>query len=543
MEAFEFEGQRVDVALHAHAAGDDLLSAGLGLAGLQAPPTVPVGPLDWSARRRRAVRANWQGIAFLAEPDAALCEALAQPVSGRELHAQLAPAGAPPHRVMLQIPEHFDPLNPRLLVTASSGSRGIFGALPVAGPWGLPRGWAIVYTDKGCGCDWYDVEHGVAPDLLGAMTEDPALQMFRPDAGGAPAHAVLIPHAHSAGHPEAHWGRYVRQAARFGWAVLDRLFAPQRPSLSPRRRCIALGLSNGGAAVLRALERPAGFDGAVALAPNVLPGSGGRAFLDYAAEAALWLPLALQRPESGADRPSAPAVGSQAIDAQAEASARALRALGHRAADPRGALRHLRRRGWPLHTLRSTRLTTLFDFWYAAGHTYAPALARAGPAAHPLGSHFAVRDAQGLERPSRADERDLWWSDGAGIVPGAGVGIVEPKSREQQLVRLWRLLHGARRDPRMVRGIEATRCAPPTPGVPLVLIHGASDGLIPAAFSSLPYARLARAAGREVRLECPPDAPHFDAFLAVPGHRDGLAPLLPHAGPALDALARRLGAG
>lgn len=537
MEHLDFDGQRLAVALHTHAGSDDLLSAGLGLSGLQAAASADSTTPDWVTRRRRAIHANWQGIAFLAAPDAGLVSALAAAVPGRELHARLPLAGAPGHRVMLQVPEHFDPRHPRLLVTASSGSRGIFGALPVAGPWGLPRGWAVAYTDKGCGTDWYDVDSGISSDLLGAPSADPARQVFRPRVDGLPPHAVLIPHAHSAGHPEAHWGEYVRQTARFAWTALDALFPAQRPSSASRRRCVAIGLSNGGAAVLRGIEKPGVFDAAVALAPNVLPAQGGRPFLHYAAEAAIWLPLALQVPELAERVAEAQPFAPVPLARFSEASECALHALGQHVVSPSRAWRHLRRRGWPATTLRSALLSTLFDFWYAAGHTYTPALSRAEPQAHPLGSHFAMLDAAGAPRAADPAERAAWWAEGAGIVPGAGVGIIDPRPREAQLVRLHRLLHGAARDPRIAAGIAQTRCGPPA-GVPLVLVHGQRDGLIPPAFSSDPYARLAAARGARLWHWSPDNAPHFDAFLALPGYNRGLAPLLPHAMAALDLVER-----
>jgi hydroxybutyrate-dimer hydrolase len=537
-----FEGCEVRGHLARHGSDDDLLSAGLGLSGLQALIQAPLAPLDWPARRRRAIHANWQGIAFLALPDAGLSTALARPVSGREMHAHLRLAAGPGHRVMLQVPDHFDPHHPRVLVTAASGSRGVFGAIALAAPWGLPRGWAVVYTDKGCGTDWYDVDSGCAPDLLGAMTDEPSLQVFRPSAHGVPAHHVLIPHAHSGVHPEAHWGEFVQQARRFAWAALDRLFPAQRPSQARRRRCLVVGLSNGGAAVLRALADRAdtGFDGAVVLAPNVLPRSGGRAFLDYASEAGLYLPLALQLPAFAAEAAAAEALLPNQLAQRAEVARAALQTLGRRRPDPRQALRYLRRRGWPRPTLGAAVLSTLFDFWYAAAATYCSALACAGAATPPLGSGFAALGAAGEARASTDLERALWWSDSAGIVPGAGVGIVDPRPRAEQWVLLHRLLHGAGRDPRIARGIAATRCGPPAPGVPLILIHGQRDGLIPPAFSSIPYERMANAAGSDLVVWRPEDAPHFDAFLGLPGFGKGLSPLLPYAAEALDQLALRM---
>jgi hydroxybutyrate-dimer hydrolase len=165
------------------------------------------------------------------------------------------------------------------------------------------------------------------------------------------------------------------------------------------------------------------------------------------------------------------------------------------------------------------------------------------PAQPPLGSQFAVLDPQGQPRAASAQEAALWWSDGAGIVPGAGVGIVDAQPRPETLVRLHRLLHGAARDSRIVGGIAATRCGPPLGSLPIIVVHGRRDGLIPPAFSSLPWARMAQAAGADLQLWLPADAPHFDAFLALPGYGRGLQPLLPHAFEALDRLGARLDRG
>ena len=106
-------------------------------------------------------------------------------VPGREFHAYARVAGAKqPHRVMVQLPDAFDPARPCVVVTASSGSRGIYGAIAVAGAWGLPKGCAVAYTDKGAGSDYFDLDaqQGVrAEGTIGAIGEAADLA-FVPDA-------------------------------------------------------------------------------------------------------------------------------------------------------------------------------------------------------------------------------------------------------------------------------------------------------------------------------------------------------------------------
>src|SRR5690606_18843413 len=103
------------------------------------------------------------------------------PVPGREFHALARLPGAnSPHRVMLQLPDSFDASSPCLVVTASSGSRGIYGAIAVAGAWGLPRGCAVAYTDKGAGSDYFDLDAGVGIDAYGNAGASGSDAVFTP---------------------------------------------------------------------------------------------------------------------------------------------------------------------------------------------------------------------------------------------------------------------------------------------------------------------------------------------------------------------------
>ncbi len=128
-----------------HRDADDLLSGGLGLTGLQSmlPPAFADAEHPTAAElRRRALWGNWRGIADLAAGGGygTLYGSVAT-VPGREFSALATLPGAKqPHRVLLQLPDAFDTHKRCVVVTASSGSRGIYGAIAVAGAWGLPRG-------------------------------------------------------------------------------------------------------------------------------------------------------------------------------------------------------------------------------------------------------------------------------------------------------------------------------------------------------------------------------------------------------------------
>ena len=83
-------------------------------------------------------------------------------------------------------------------------------------------------------------------------------------------------------------------------------------------------------------------------------------------------------------------------------------------------------------------------------------------------------------------------------------------------------------------GIARTRASAPRTGLPVVVVHGTDDGLVPQAFSSAPYVAMARAAGRDVRYWQVRNAQHFDGFLALPHMAAAYLPLLPYVYAALD---------
>jgi len=74
----------------------------------------------------------------------------------------------------------------------------------------------------------------------------------------------------------------------------------------------------------------------------------------------------------------------------------------------------------------------------------------------------------------------------------------------------------------------------PRADLPVFVVHGREDGLIPPMFSSDAYVAWLRAANRGVTYWPIAHAQHFDSFLALPGFGDRYVPLLPYAYAALD---------
>ncbi len=533
-----------------HRGQDDLLSAGLGLDGLRAPlPPAFADPEQPTAAelRRRALWTNWRGIADLSPAGGFGTVYGAVPsVPGREYHALLRlPGRHAGHRVLLQLPDAFDAKSRCLLVTASSGSRGIFGAIATAGAWGLPRGCAVAYTDKGAGTDLFDAASGESAGLDGRLTDTPEAQTFRP-ASVTASPWIAYRHAHSQDNPEADWGRHLRQAAEFGLQQLNRALPAQAPFTLANTRIIALGLSNAGGAVLRAAEIDEDWlDGVVAVAPNVLAPSGGRALFDYGTEAALWMACAQAAP---ALRDAPAPLPAAALAAQREAACSALLGAGLvTAAEPaQQAYDRLRASGWTDAALRAGSLSTAFDLWRSVGVTYASAYGRYRYDTMPCGLAFAVLDGERKPRPSTRAERAAWWSDSSGVGPGAGVQLVprDPAAKNDLscLRAMWEGSDGVAVDLRA--GVEATRAGLPRATLPVLVIHGVDDGLVPEAFSGGAYvAAVRQSASRPLNYWRVHQAQHFDAFLALPDFGGRYVPLMPYVYAGLDALWRQLEGG
>jgi hydroxybutyrate-dimer hydrolase len=537
-----------------HRGDDDLLSGGLGLAGLRAvtPPAfadaVHPTPVEL---RRRALWSNWRGIADLA-PGGGYGELYGRiaAVPGREFSAFATVSGASqPHRVLVQVPDAFDVGKRCVVVTASSGSRGIYGAIAVAGAWGLPKGCAVAYTDKGAGTDYFDLDagQGVSADGTVATAGHSALA-FAPDvaAGEAGVRGVAFKHAHSKDNPEADWGRHVKQAAQFALQSLDAAFPNAAPFTFDNTRVIAVGISNGGGAVLRAAELDGDWlDAVVAGEPNVLV-EGARPLYDYTTQAALLMPCALlhlqnlpQPPLAAQSRP----LWTQRCAALKDAG---LVEGADTAAQARFAYEAMKASGWTDAALRSGALSVGFDLWRAVAVTYASAYGRYGFGEMPCGNRYSALGTDFAPRAATAAERAAWWSDASGIPPGAGVNIVEPNPTAplatlQCLRGLW-TAEGADAA-RVKQGVAETRAGLPRKGLPVVVIHGTDDGLIPPAFSSVPYVRTAQAAGRDVRYWQVRNAQHFDAFLGLPDYGARYLPLLPYVYEALDRVSAYLDGG
>lgn len=529
-----------------HHDDDDLLTAGLGLEGLRstvAPAFAsPASPSAGEARRR-AIWSSWRGIADLT-PGGGFGDVYGtlQASPGREFSAYARIPGArQPHRVLVQVPDNFDPVRRCLVVAASSGSRGIYGAISVAGSWGLAHGCAVAYTDKGAGSDYYDLDTGSGFQADGTPAPQGALAFTPIDTKAT--HGVAFKHAHSGDNPEADWGRHLLQALQFGLQALDRAYPQSAPFTPANTRTLGAGVSNGGGAVLRTAEIEGDwFDAMVAGEPNVSV-AGTPPLYTFVTQAALLMPCALLAED---DLPQPP-MQAQARTAWAQ-QCTTLKAAGlvhgeDTAAQARSARQQLADAGLSEAALRAGAFSTGFDLWRAIAATYASAYGRYGAGEHPCAYSYSAVGADGKAAPAAAELHASWWSEGSGVPPGSGVVLVDgntPQSSEDPLRGL-NCLHalgtGDGVDARRVRaGIAAATAKAPRRGLPIVVIHGTDDGLVPISMTSDRYVEIARKAGAQITYWRVAKAQHFDSLLAFPDYRKRYVPLLPYMFAAMDQL-------
>lgn len=342
-------------------ASNDLLTAGLGASGLaSATAPAPADPINPTADELRtlAIYNNYRALVdtsagggygnlFGPQVDADDAEGM---IPGDEYLAyiRIDDDTEVPVTVMVQIPDSYDPESSCMVTAPSSGSRGIYGAIGTAGEWGLKKGCAVVYTDKGSGTGSFNMETGAAQDMRGQLTTNDNVDVqFESDLDASERASFnsnwpdrfAFKHAHSKTNPEADWGQYVLASIEFGFYVLNERFGEETDdgdrlvTVTPENTLvIASSVSNGGGASVRAAEQDEDglIDGVAVSEPNVYPmvdtsftirqGSGpvitnhSRSLLDYTTAIAVYQGCANLAPTVKDDAPFNAALNDPAVD-------------------------------------------------------------------------------------------------------------------------------------------------------------------------------------------------------------------------------------
>ncbi len=279
---------------------NDLLTAGLGADGLgsaTAPVIADALNPTVDELRKRAIHGNYRalvptgagsGYGEFFGPTVGTSSTTGM-IAGEEWLAQAELASGARITVMVQVPDSFDADNACMVTAPSSGSRGIYGAIGTAGEWGLKRGCAVVYTDKGTGTGAHNLTENRTQNLEGQLVAaGDADTLFQADLTDQERNDFLadtpdrfaFKHAHSEQNPEASWGASVLESVRFGFYVINELHGDESDdnqklvTLKPENTLvIASSVSNGGGASVLAAEQDTEglIDGIAVSEPNVNP--------------------------------------------------------------------------------------------------------------------------------------------------------------------------------------------------------------------------------------------------------------------------------
>ncbi|WP_341580916.1 3-hydroxybutyrate oligomer hydrolase family protein [Marinobacter metalliresistant] len=457
---------------------DDLLTAGLGATGLGSSPAPAFAdPLNPTAAelRRLAIYNNYRALVdtapgggygtFFGPQVGSGGEGL---IPGEEFIAFMSVPGTDvPVTVMAQVPDSFDPDRPCMVTAPSSGSRGIYGAIGTAGEWGLKKGCAVVYTDKGTGTGAHNLATNSAQRIDGTLSATDGAVQFRADLTDAERAAFesswpdrfAWKHAHSKANPEADWGRHVLQSIEFGFYVLNEKFGRELGNgeilrtIKPKNTLvIASSVSNGGGASIRAAEQDKNglIDGIAVSEPNVNPavdrsftirqGEGpvitehSRSLLDYTTALAVYQGCANQAPAIRDTAPlnaafNPPVIGENICNSLANKGLVTGATLDDRATD---ALRILNE-GFGVQPEQNLLAPVHFGLAVAQSIslTYANAYGRAGVEDRVCDLSLAATDsAWAVTQLAPAAEAALFATSN-GIPPSAGVNIVYDSAEGQ----------------------------------------------------------------------------------------------------------------
>jgi hydroxybutyrate-dimer hydrolase len=594
---------------------NDLLTAGLGKSGLQGAAPAVADPANPTVEelRKLAIYNNYRalvdittnggyGVLYGPNVDVNGVAGTGEGKIAGEEHIAYADDGTGRQNVtlMVQIPSTFNPASPCIVSAASSGSRGVYGAIGTAGEWGLKRGCAVAYTDKGTGNGAHDLAANAVNVLRGTRTPAATAgtnSQFTADLSAADLAAfnASFPnrwawkHAHSQQNPEKDWGRDTLRAIEFAFYLLNEKYGQRNgtvvaSSIFPENTLvIASSVSNGGGAALMAAEMDSGglIDGVAVAEPQIqvnLPASvaikrgantvtgGGKGLYDYFTIANLYEPCAALAPASAAAPLLASLNVANATNRCAALAAANLVSGGDTASQAQSALERMLASGWESESILFMPSHYLFAVLPVA-LTYANSYARANVKDNLCGYSFGATPANGVPPPLPAAAAAQVFGTGNGVPPTSGVQIINNNSVGGAALDAISVspstgktdynYDGAKclRDQLTAQTLVATTLSQSIAdvkrsanlrGKPAVIVHGRSDTLVPVNHASRAYTALNKSVeGSASKLSYYEitNAQHFDAFLAFPGYDTRLVPTHVYFIRAMDIMWNNLRSG
>ena len=600
---------------------DDLLTAGLGKTGLAGVPPAFADPLKPTPveMRRAAIYNNYRalldmtaaggyGLLYGPNVDAAGVVGTGEGrIAGTE-HIAYSDDGTGRKNVtlMVQVPASFNKANPCIITATASGSRGVYGGIST-GEWGLKRGCAVAYSDKGTGAAPHDLTQDTVPLIDGSRASAATAgsnAAFRANLSSAELasfnaatpNRFAFKHAHSQQNPEADWGRSTLQAVEFAYWVINDKFGDtdaagtRLKTLTPANTIvIASSISNGGGAAIAALEQDTqGLISGLAVSepavqmplnPGVSVRRGsttlavsGKSLIDYTTLANLYQPCAALSPQLAASPGAAFVVAAFAANRCTSLKTKGLLSAATTPLQADEALQKLRDYGWEPESDVLHASLAAFEVASAVSVTFANGLSRASVKDNLCGYSFAPTTVAGaVIPPLPAASLASMFATGNGVPPTVGVQLVNNNNATGPVrdllsvspstgltdfnldgaLCLRNLVAGADAAAlKMQTGVNETRRNGNLRGRPAIIVHGRADALLPVSHTSRPYFALNKVAeGDASRLSYieVTNAQHFDTFIGLPtvlpGYDTRYIPLHVYLNRALDAVYDNLKSG
>jgi len=596
---------------------DDLLTAGLGKTGLAGAPPFIADPAKPTAAelRRSTIYNNYRALLDMTEaggygslygPNVNAAGTITSDegkIAGTEYLAYSDDgSGTQNVTLMVQIPAHFDTKNACIITATSSGSRGVYGAV-TTGEWGLKRGCAVAYTDKGTGSAAHDLSHDTVALIDGTRTTAAAAgktAAFRAPLSSneltvfntATPNRFAFKHAHSQQNAEKDWGKFTLQAVEFALYVLNERYGQalldgqhERLFKADNTLVIASSISNGGGAALAAAEQDTTglIDGVAVSEPSielpVNPAVGikrgntaislfGKTLVDFTTYANLYQPCAALSTQLAGTPGAAYVVPAFASNRCASLKAKGLLTATTTASQADEALQKLREYGWETESDVLHASLAAFEVASAVSVTFANSLSRSSVKDNLCGYSFASTDANGAVNLLPAASLAQMFATGNGVPPASGVQLINNNNPTGPIRDLFsvsastnladlnvdgalclrNLIAGA--DPTALRlqaGVNETRRTGNLRGKPAIIVHGRADALLPVNHTSRPYYalnKLAEGASSKLSYIEVTNAQHFDTFIGLPtilpGYDSRYIPLHVYLNRALDAVYEHL---
>ncbi|XQU74055.1 D-(-)-3-hydroxybutyrate oligomer hydrolase [Cupriavidus sp. H18C2] len=586
---------------------DDLATGGLGKDGIgaaAAPPFADPNNPTAAELRRNAIFTNYRAIVDInpaggygtlygpnVDPQGNATAGQGK-VPGTEYIAYADDgSGRQNVTLMAQIPDSFDRNNPCIITATSSGSRGIYGGIAV-GEWGLKRGCAVAYTDKGTGAAPHDLDTDTVPLIdgtrqaragagkLAQFAAQPGSQTLA-DFTAANPHRLAFKHAHSQQNPEANWGKNTLQAIEFTLFAINDKFGTmgsdgvRQATFKPSNTLvIASAVSNGGGAAVAAAEQDtAGLIDGVAVGEPMLeipptPAitvrragapvlASGRHLYDYTTTANLFQ-LCARQDVGLVNAPSAGAL-LQATNRCQSLADKGLVSGGTTDAQSAAALTALRNAGWEPESDELHASLSALEVASSISVTYANAYTRSSVTDRFCNYSFAATGADFKPITIPAASLAAFFSTGNGVPPSGVVTLVNDANpaptgpikdfvslspstgrQDANLDGALCLRNAWTSSAALQAGVAQTYRNGNLQGKPAVIVHGRSDALLPTNHTSRPYLGLNRtvegSASKLSYIEVT-NAQHFDGFIDVlPGYASRYVPLHLYLNRALDAV-------